>query len=482
LKSEQSARLRLLPPVAEIVAELQAIPDLGRKHDLPALTWSVRSALARARRIILDRNGEAQKVRIQGEEFWEYPPEQFSRALRAWLKQEASRNLHTLGGTLQRMINATGVVLHTNLGRAPLAPEIAGMVEAYALAYSNLEFDLETGDRGSRYAHLEALLTELTGAEAALAVNNNAAAVLLIMNTFANQKEVIVSRGELVEVGGSFRIPEVLKAGGAKLVEVGATNKTWLEDYREAVNGETALILKVHTSNYRIEGFQHTVDLADLVKLGAGLNIPVVEDLGSGSFLDGTEFGLPKEPTIQETVNKGAALVSFSGDKLLGGPQAGIIVGQKELIAKIKKNQLLRALRLDKLTLTALVGTLRLYQRGEVFRIPVWRMLGKKREDLRQEAQELAELLAHLSKIKVTVEENFSRVGGGAFPTAQLPTFVCAVQVLTKSAAALERFLRRGQVPILARIERDKLLFDPRTLWPEDFPVIAARLALWEQD
>ncbi|NLI92193.1 MAG: L-seryl-tRNA(Sec) selenium transferase [Peptococcaceae bacterium] len=480
MNNEQSARLRLLPPVHEFVSDLLKNEEISSFYSSAAITWAVRNSLDKARGIILHTNHNLSGELNSKEKFWQYPTEEFSKEIRKWLVKEVISQLHRSGSTLRRVINATGVILHTNLGRAPLAPEVARFVGEQALAYNNVELDIETGSRGSRYGHVQDLLIELTGAEASLVVNNNAAAVLLIMNTFANQKEVIVSRGELVEVGGAFRIPEVLKTGGAKLVEVGATNKTWLRDYKEAVNSETAMILKVHTSNYRIEGFQHSVSLEELVQLGREFDIPVVEDLGSGSFLDGVEYGLPKEPTIQDAVKNGASLVTFSGDKLLGGPQAGIIVGKKELIEQLKKNQLMRALRVDKLTLAALAGTLQLYQRGEVLKIPVWAMLSKTNDALKEEANSLFALLDGSSSIRVWVEENFSCVGGGAFPTAVLPTFVCAVRPVKNSVVELERYLRSGDVPILARIERDKILLDPRTLLVNDFEEIVKKLKIWD--
>ncbi|RNC29532.1 MAG: L-seryl-tRNA(Sec) selenium transferase [Candidatus Dichloromethanomonas elyunquensis] len=480
MNHEQAARLRFLPPVYEVVANLSANTGIKDLYDAAAITWAARNALDRARAIILQpENAEEDIEAPSRQKFWGYPLEEFSQAVRNWLTEEVLKELTHAGSTLKRIINATGVILHTNLGRALLAPEVAGFVAEQAVAYNNLELDVQTGSRGSRYSHVQNLLRELTGAEDSLVVNNNAAAVLLIMNTLANQKEVIVSRGELVEVGGAFRIPEVLKAGGAKLVEVGATNKTWLKDYQEAINSETAMLLKVHTSNYRIEGFHHSVSLDEIVILGKEMNIPIAVDLGSGSFLDGVEFGLPKEPTIQETVNSGASLVTFSGDKLLGGPQAGIIVGKKELIESLKKNQLMRAIRVDKLTLAALAGTLQLYQRGEVCKIPVWRMLAKSKKELWEEAHNLFKLLQDIPQLQAEIEENNSCVGGGAFPAAAIPTFVCTVKPLGGRTEELERFLRFGDIPILARIEKNKILLDPRTLLPGDFNEITSRLKNW---
>lgn len=479
--NDKKEKLRLLPAVHELVSELKSLNEFKDLEKSDAtdrkLIWAVRKALEKARKNILkgDTNGENKEF------FKDLPDSIFALKIKQWLKEEIMKDMTELRTSLKRVINATGVILHTNCGRALLSPEVVDFMAEQARSYSNLELHVDSGTRGSRYVHVEQLLTALTGAEAALVVNNNAAAVLLIMNTFAAQKEVIVSRGELVEVGGSFRIPEVLKAGGARLVEVGTTNKTWLKDYRDAINNETSLILKVHTSNYRIEGFHHSVSAEDLVNLGKEHGIPVVEDLGSGSFLDGEEFGLPREPTISEAVKAGVALVTFSGDKLLGGPQAGIIVGKKELVEKLKTNQLTRALRVDKLTLAALEGTLRLYERGEVFKIPVWRMLSMKKKDLLEKAQRLKKDISEVTSLETKIQESFSRVGGGAFPTAELPTFVCAVKPLRESVMDLENFLRQGKVPILARIFKDFVLFDPRTLLDKDYEDIVQRLKEWDE-
>ncbi len=488
MKDEQSAKFRLLPSVHEMIAEVKSIPEINDNYESEAIAWAVRKAIDKARQFVIGScSGQERKQMLEPVihskellvQYLTNPTEEGSEHFRKWLVEESLQELQGTSDTLIRIINATGVVLHTNCGRAILAPEIAEFVARQAVTYNNLELDILTGERGSRYTHVQDLLKELTGAEAALVVNNNAAAVMLIMNTFANQKEVIVSRGELVEVGGSFRIPEVLKAGGAKLVEIGATNKTWLKDYRDAVTTETAMFLKVHTSNYRIQGFHQAVSVLELVKLGEELGIPVIEDLGSGSFIDGVDLGLPKEPTIQESVKTGASLVTFSGDKLLGGPQAGIIVGKKEMIDKLKNNQLTRAVRIDKLTLSALVATLRMYQRGETKKIPVWAMLTKDKVQLQKEAEYLQSLIYGIENIQVEIQENSSFVGGGAFPTAVLPSFVCAIQPLKGSAVELEEFLRAGSVPVLARIEKDRILLDPRTLLPDDYLIIAERLKAW---
>ena len=469
MEQEIHRRLRALPAVHEVISRLEADkefrPFMTNERSLPRLTRCVRQVLQNLRETIPDTITNSY--------------EEFEASLWGTLSKEISAKLKRTEASLQRVINGTGVVLHTNCGRALLAPEVAGFVAEQAERYSNLELNIESGERGSRYAHVEELLCRLTGAEAAMVVNNNAAAVLLMMNTFAQGKEVIVSRGELVEVGGSFRIPEVLKAGGAKLVEVGATNKTWLRDYEGAVGPETALLLKVHTSNYRVEGFTHAVSGAELVELGEKLGLPVMEDLGSGSFFDGASLGFPPEPTIKQAVKFGLSLVSFSGDKLLGGPQAGIIVGKKAFIEKIRANQLTRALRIDKLTLAALEGTLRLYDNGETENIPVWRMLSVSQETLQSQGEKLVSLLQSNQRISAELKKDFSQVGGGAWPTVQLPTWVCAVKPKQGTVAALERFLRGGPVAILTRIHKDWILIDVRTLLRGDLEDIVQRLAEW---
>ncbi len=475
LTIDKKERLRLLPAVHEVVDQL-LLNDGDIYKNNSEVTWAVRKVLQKARdNLLVKSNSNTQ------EDFWNYPEKDFIDFFRKWLDDEVRDMLKGTDLSLRRVINATGVVLHTNCGRAILAPEVVDYVAQQASSYNNLELDIEKGIRGSRYVHVEGMLQQLSGAEAALVVNNNAAAVLLIMNTLANQREVIVSRGELVEVGGSFRIPDVIKAGGAKLVEVGTTNKTWRRDYSEAINENTAMLLKVHTSNYRIEGFHHAVGLGELVDLGEEKNVPVVEDLGSGSFLDGVDLGIPKEPTIQEAVKSGVSLVTFSGDKLFGGPQAGIILGKKDLIDKLKHNQLTRALRIDKLSLTALLGTLRLYEKGDISRIPVWRMLSLTKADLLKDAQNLQAVIANLTTLQAEVQEHFSCVGGGALPTANLPSFVCAVKPLEGSVLVFEKFLLHGNIPILTRIIKDWVIFDPRTLLEQDYQIIIDRLSEWNK-
>ena len=383
--------------------------------------------------------------------------------------------------TLIPLVNATGIIVHTNLGRSLLAEEALERLELISSSYSNLEYDLEAGQRGSRYVHAESILCELTGAEAALVVNNNAGAVLLVLNTLALGKEVIVSRGQLVEIGGAFRIPDVMERSGARLRDVGCTNRTHLRDYEEAINENTALLMKVHNSNYMIVGFTKEVPLQDLVELAHRHNLYAVEDLGSGSFIDLSQYGLRKEPTAQEAVECGVDVVTFSGDKLLGGPQAGIILGRKELIATFKKNPFTRALRIDKLTLAALEATLRLYRDFDVAtkRIPTLRMITTPMEELTSRAVRLKGFLDEVAstKFEFVVEDNFSQVGGGALPGQNIPTKVVSVTSQEYSVASIEKMLRSFDPPIIGRIEHEKYLLDVRTMSEKDFDIVRSAFA-----
>ena len=369
---------------------------------------------------------------------------------------------------LRRVLNLTGALLHTNLGRAPLAPAAVRSIEAVSLGYSNLEFDLKSGERGHRYSHVEELLRHLSGAEAATVVNNNAGAVLLALTALAKGKEAVVSRGEMIEIGGAFRVPEVMAAGGVILREVGTTNKTHLRDYGEAIGEETGLLLKVHTSNYRIVGFTASVSAAEMVELGRERGIPVMEDLGSGMLIDLSSFGLPREPTVAETVAAGVDVVTFSGDKLLGGPQAGLIVGRREAVEKIRKHPMARALRSDKLTLAALEATLRLYldPRRALAEIPVMRMLAVSAEELKKRCLRLRRGLrtACGDRLQTSIVPETSMVGGGALPLTELPGYALAVTAAGLSADALAARLRIGDPPVVGRIREDRLLLNPRTL------------------
>lgn len=366
------------------------------------------------------------------------------------------------------VINATGVVLHTNLGRSLLCKEALKNITSISSGYSNLEYNIDKGTRGIRYSAVEDLICELTGAEAAIVVNNNAGAVLLTLNSIAENREVIVSRGELVEIGGSFRIPDVMTKSNAILKEVGTTNRTHASDYTEAVSDKTGLFLKVHTSNYQIEGFTANVPVADLVKIGKTHGIPVMEDLGSGMLLDFSKYGLGSEPTIRDSVKSGADVISFSGDKLLGGPQAGIILGKKEIIDIIKSNPLTRALRIDKLTLAALESTLRLYRDGEdvIKKIPTLRMLTDSYSNIKRRALTIFKKLEpDLPKnVEIKLADLFSRPGGGAFPSLKLPSCCITIKSEKISAAGLEKKLRNNDIPIIGRIEDNCFVIDPRTI------------------
>ncbi len=377
---------------------------------------------------------------------------------------------------LQRTINATGVVIHTNLGRSLLAASAIENIAGIANRYSNLEYDLEQGKRGSRYSAVEEILCEITGAEAAVAVNNNAGAVLLALDTMAAGRAVAVSRGELVEIGGSFRIPDVMAKSGATLREVGTTNRTHLKDYEQAIADGTGLLLKVHKSNYSVVGFTSEVPLSELVALGARHGVPVMEDLGSGMFIDFSRYGLVKEPTVQEAVATGADLITFSGDKLLGGPQAGIIVGKKDPVDRIKKNPLTRALRIDKMTLAALESTMRLYrdERRAVAEIPTLRMMLMPLEAIAGVAERLRLDLEKTcgDRVRAVLLDRSSRAGGGSLPLLKLPSRCVGVQVFGMSANRLEKAMRGYCPPIIGRIEDDLFVMDPRTLQEEEIDMI----------
>jgi L-seryl-tRNA(Ser) seleniumtransferase len=381
---------------------------------------------------------------------------------------------------LRRVVNATGIVLHTNLGRARLGEKAVSAVVEIAQSYSNLEYDIEQGARGSRHAQVEELITRLTGAQSAMVVNNNAAAVLLILHTIARGKKVIISRGELVEIGDSFRIPAIIEQSGSILTEVGTTNKTHLSDYEAAIDPEhTAALLKVHTSNFKIVGFADTPSLKNLAGLGQKHGMPVIFDAGSGMMTDLHPYGIDDEPLVPQCVADGADIICFSGDKLMGGPQAGIIVGQKVWINMMKKNQLARALRIDKLTLAALEATLRSYLEGTAEQdIPTLNMISTDRGILAGMAKELCERIREtVQDCAVEIVEEFGQVGGGAVPGQLLPTFAVAVQPRHLSVTVLESRIRRGDTPIVARISKDRLLLDVRTLEEADFPYIASRIA-----
>jgi L-seryl-tRNA(Ser) seleniumtransferase len=378
--------------------------------------------------------------------------------------------------SLQTVVNATGVVIHTNLGRSLLAENIWDKFKEVATRYSNLEYDIHSGGRGSRYVHVEGILKELTGAEAAMVVNNNAAAVFIALETLAKGRQVLVSRGQLIEIGGSFRIPDVMARSGALMVEVGTTNKTHLKDYLDAINPETALLLKVHTSNFKVVGFTEEVGLSELVNLGKQHGIPVMEDLGSGCLVDLAAYGLLKEPSVTEVISQGADVVTFSGDKLLGGPQAGIILGRKDILDGIKKNPINRAVRIDKLTLVALEETLRLYREesSAVRKIPTLKMLFEPYSALAEKALQLMESIGEIPtfNFELSLVDGMSKPGGGSLPQVELPSRLICIEPKAMSTTDIETRLRANNPPVISRVEKDRVLLDVRTLQHPDTAVI----------
>jgi len=488
--NEKELILRQLPSVDEVLRE-DKIALLLNKYPRMLVLGAVRGSLDDRRRRILegaagwqDRDGVSTRVGgtfpavddSAGEGFvWTLPGKE---VFLAEIVKEVERMVYLAARpNLRPVINATGVVLHTNLGRALLSKRAGQAVQTAVEGYSNLELDLESGRRGSRYAHLEDILMTLTGVESAMAVNNNAAAVLLALSTLAGDREVIVSRGQLVEIGGSFRIPEVMAQSGARLVEVGATNKTRPDDYRRAITDQTALLLHVHTSNYRIIGFTQETGIEELVQIGHEYNIPVMSDLGSGFLLDLQRFGLPEEPAVQAVAAAGVDVITFSGDKLLGGPQAGIILGRRECVERMKKNPLTRAIRVDKMTVAALEATLREYLDEEMAlrEIPTLRMLTVDLAALQKKAGGLAGMLREMigEEAAVSVVEGFSAVGGGAMPAAVLPTASVSVSPYTISVADLMEALRVGEPAVIGRIQDEKLLLDVRTIQENEISLLA---------
>ena len=379
--------------------------------------------------------------------------------------------------SLRRVINATGTILHTNLGRSLLSQKIKENIESVAFNYSNLEFDIDNKKRGSRYVHLIDIIKKLTGAEDVLVVNNNAAAVLLTLNTLVKDKEIVVSRGELVEIGGAFRIPEIIKLSGGTPVEVGTTNKTHLKDYKNAITDNTGALLKVHTSNYKIVGFTKEVSNEEISYLARENELVSINDLGSGQFVDFSRFGLPYEPTVKEVLDSGIDIVTFSGDKLLGGPQAGIIVGKKEYIEQMKKNQLTRALRVDKMTLAALEATLKLYidENEALEHIPTLHMISLSKERLFAKSDVFKTRLSDLD-FKITIAEDKAEVGGGSYPASYLDSVVVKLEHPRLGATDIERRLLEVEIPIITRIKDNELIFDMRTLRTREFDLVKQAL------
>lgn len=453
--SVNSQLLRQIPKVDELLRHPR-LASLSCQHTI--LTETVREVIDSLRQAILA--GEEPSIQ----------PDSLCDEVERLVQKKTTMNLRPV-------INATGIVLHTNLGRAKLSTAAVQAIQSVAQDYNTLEYNLEKGSRGSRYSHVEQLISKLTGAEDAMVVNNNAAAVMLVLSTMARGKEVVTSRGELVEIGGAFRVPEIMSQSGGTLVEVGTTNKTHPSDYVRAVTENTGAFLKVHTSNFKIVGFSEEVSLEEMVRLGHERNIPVIYDLGSGAMVRLEDYGILDEPNVLDAMKSGADIISFSGDKLLGGPQAGIIIGRREYIEAMKKNPLTRAFRIDKLTLAALEATLREYQdpAQAIQNNPTLRMITATMETLVPKGEQLLAELQRTCDGSYTVEltEDFGQVGGGSVPTQMIRSSVVAVEPTLVSPDVLEQRLRRISLPIIARISKDRLLLDVRTIEEHHFSYIA---------
>ena len=450
-------------PKVDVLLENQAIQEMIERYSRDSVMEAIRAEMDNLRAFIggCDEEDKAQE----------------QIALLVSHIGDAVEKMHT--PNMKKVINGTGTILHTNLGRAPISREHMKKAFDIVTGYSNLEYNLEEGRRGERYSHFEKLLCKITGAEAAMAVNNNASSVLLILSSLAKGGEVIVSRGELIEIGGKFRIPDVMTQSGAMLVEVGTTNKTHVSDYEENITEETKALLKVHTSNYKIVGFTESVGIDELMPIAKEHDIPVIEDLGSGVLIDLSQYGLTYEPTVQESVAKGADVVCFSGDKLFGGPQAGIIVGKKKYIDMMKKNQLTRALRIDKFTAAALELVLQEYLSEEqaVQHIPVLRMITESLDEVARRARSLARTIRSTDiPAKVDVVSCESQIGGGSLPMERIPSMAVAIRPKYESVAALEDQMRHLTVPMIPRTVNDTIMLDVRTIETEDFKLIAAEL------
>ena len=470
ISAEQSDLLRRIPSVDELLAQPR-LAELSKRVDRNLVVEIARTVLADLR------------ARITGQMASDIPGEILVIASDPATLEERISSLveRILSRSLQPVINATGVILHTNLGRAPLPESVVEEFRRTATQYSNLEYDLEAGARGKRDTHTAELLTRLTGAEAVVVVNNCAAAVLVTLAAFARGGEVIVSRGELIEIGDGFRIPEIMEQSGAILREVGTTNRTRLEDYENAINEKTRLLLRVHPSNFKVTGFTDKPSLEELVTLSQRSGIPLVEDLGSGCLIDLTEHGI-SEPTVRESIEAGVGIVTCSGDKLLGGPQAGIIAGKKELIASVRRHPLFRALRVDKLTIAALEVTLGAFLRAAWEEVPAMRMIRMTPQELKRRAENFIRELRPelpLDEVDIEVVDGTSLVGGGSTPTQTLSTKVIRIATARYSATKLEQRLRRAPagISVIARVEEDRLVLDLRTVFPEQEPLLVKTLA-----
>ena len=459
--TDKTEMFRMIPAVDRLL-ESPFIEDIKSRYP--------RSLILKAVNEVLDNLRE-------GIESGKVSQDSFAMSLESISREVAKRSERLARSSLRRVINATGVVVHTNLGRSILAKRVIQKLGPLSGGYSNLEYDLEKGVRGSRYSHVEGILRELTSAEAAMVVNNNAAAVLVSLETLARGREVIVSRGELVEIGGSFRVPDVMKKSGARMVEIGTTNKTHLQDYEQAIGPDTALLLKVHRSNFQIIGFTEDVERSGLADLGNRYGLPLMEDLGSGCLVDLSKYGLEKEPTVQEVLKQGADLVTFSGDKLLGGPQAGIILGRKDLVEAIKRNQLTRALRIDKLTLLAMEETLKLYrdEQAAMIEIPTLRMISRTYPSIKRKTERLVDMIGILDTGAFMVDciDGSSKVGGGALPMLELSTSLLRLVPKKMTATYIDKWLKSFDPPIIVRVEQDKVLLDTRTILDEELKTVA---------
>jgi L-seryl-tRNA(Ser) seleniumtransferase len=461
MTSKPSTYLHQIPSV-EKVKQLPRVAEALRELSDQFVTGVVREVLEEIR-AAQKKNSEAELPNLQ----------KIEEAVLAHIRER-------LAPPLRRVINGTGIVIHTNLGRSIMGAKVAAAASEAAASYCNLEYDMETGERGHRDSIIEPLFCALTGAEAATVVNNNAAAVMISLDTLAKGREVIVSRGELVEIGGSFRIPDVMAKSGAKLVEVGTTNRTYITDYERALSPETGLLLKVHPSNYRIIGFTHQASLPELVELGSRRGVPVMEDLGSGALLDMSRFGIQNEPMAQESVKAGVDIISFSGDKLLGGPQAGIIIGKKEFIREIRKNPLMRALRVDKITLSAMetLCTILLTSRQPEREIPTLAMIARSREEILELAKQALDRLdaSIRDALKLEILEGASQVGGGSCPEQSLPTYLLGITTDKMKADEFAYHMRKSNPPIIGIIRDNNFCIDFRTIQFDDIPHITAAL------
>ena len=470
ISAEQAELLRQIPSVDELLAQPR-LAALAQRVDRNLVVEIARTVLADLRARIA---GESAAVILAEISALASDPASLEARITSLVERILSRSL-------QPVINATGVILHTNLGRAPLPEAVVEEFRRTATQYSNLEYDLEAGARGKRDVHTAELLTRLTGAEAAIVVNNCAAAVLVTLAALARGGEVIVSRGELIEIGDGFRIPEIMEQSGAALREVGTTNRTRLADYESAINEKTRLLLRVHPSNFKVTGFTDKPLLEDLVALSQRSSIPLIEDLGSGCLVDFAEYGI-SEPTVRQSIETGVGLVTFSGDKLLGGPQAGIIAGRKDLIARVRQHPLFRALRVDKLTITALEATLGAYLCAAWQEIPVLRMIRMTPQELKRRSENFIRELRPelpLDEVEIEVVDGASLVGGGSTPTQSLPSKVIRIASVRYSAAKLEQRLRRAPagVSVIARVEEDRLILDLRTVFPDQEPMLVKTLS-----